>query len=246
LRKLDDALARFFDALERRVGPVRVLLSGDHGTVPTPESRLPFPAYCTAGTVPAIPYELPRCVRGGRLEPTAIGDELRRETEGAIGPGAWVTGIADGYVFLTDAARRLEGPRRRTVDQVVRRVFLDGHRDDTAEVFDTRELSARCPAILAGARGAPDRARPGEDLLTLVCRSFRPDAGAGDYYVVPKYGSFWDGELVPGKGSSHGTPYLYDRTVPLLVRGAPGELDAGGAIDDPVDFATSGWAWSRR
>ena len=42
--------------------------------------------------------------------------------------------------------------------------------------------------------------------------------------------------VVPGKGGSHGTPYLYDRTVPLLVR-APGRV-AVRAIDQPLPFST--------
>jgi hypothetical protein len=36
-------------------------------------------------------------------------------------------------------------------------------------------------------------------------------------------------------GASHGSPYLYDRAVPLFVR-APGRVDAGGALDAPVPF----------
>jgi hypothetical protein len=39
-----------------------------------------------------------------------------------------------------------------------------------------------------------------------------------------------------GTGASHGSPHLYDRTVPMLVR-APGAIDAGAVLDAPVDFA---------
>lgn len=80
----------------------------------------------------------------------------------------------------------------------------------------------------------PDRARLGEDVMTLVCRSWSPDAG--DYYVLPRPGSFFDGELVIGKGTSHGTPYAYDRTVSMLVR-APGLIEPGAVIEDAVDFS---------
>ena len=61
------------------------------------------------------------------------------------------------------------------------------------------------------------------------------ETGSGDYFVVPAAGSFFDAELTVGKGTSHGTPYLFDRTVPLLVR-APGKADEGTTIEDPVDF----------
>jgi hypothetical protein len=73
-------------------------------------------------------------------------------------------------------------------------------------------------------------------LLELLCNSWADNLGAGDYYVVPQPGSFFDGEIVVGKGTSHGTPYFYDRTVAMLVR-APGVLDAGVELKGAVDFA---------
>jgi hypothetical protein len=213
LRKLDAALGRFVDALEAHVGsPVQVVVSGDHGNIPMPWGQ-----------------------RAPRLEPTALGRELRDEAARALGSGDWVTGVSDGYVFLSDAARGLGEPKRAALDAAVRRVLVERHRAETAEVFDGRELAKRCPDVLGRASGVPERAEGGEDLLTLVCRSWRPDA-AGDYYVVPRPGSFFDGEIVPGKGGGHGTPYLYDRTVPLFVRGAPGAMEPGRDIEDPVDF----------
>ena len=41
--------------------------------------------------------------------------------------------------------------------------------------------------------------------------------------------------LAPGAGTSHGSPYLYDRAVPLLVR-APGRVKAGVVRTRPVAF----------
>ena len=52
---------------------------------------------------------------------------------------------------------------------------------------------------------------------------------------MPAPGSFFDANLVVGKGTSHGTPYLFDRSVPLLVR-APGRVPAGAVIDAPIGF----------
>ena len=56
-----------------------------------------------------------------------------------------------------------------------------------------------------------------------------------DLYVIMKYGSAFDGPYVVKKGGNHGTPYLYDRTVPLLAR-APGKIAAGRVIEGPVGF----------
>jgi hypothetical protein len=237
LRRLDASLATFVTALEASVGPVRIVLSGDHGNSAMPEARTPLPASCKTNAAPKDPYDRPLCTIGGRLEPGELRTELRAEVAKSLGRSDLVAGVADGYVFLTPAGRSLEGAPRSALDRAIRGVLSGKHGANVAEVFDVRELATRCPGVLAAARGIPERARPGEDVITLVCRSWTGGAGAGDYFVVPKHGSFFDGELVPGKGASHGTPWLYDRTVPLFVRGAPGEVDAGALILDPVDFS---------
>ena len=235
LRRLDASLATFLTSLEATVGPAGVILSGDHGNSAMPEARVPLPAYCNTDEARSDAYDRPFCAAGARLEPNALRAELRAAVARSMGRSDLIAGVSDGYVFLTRAARALELPQRDALDRVVRGVLAQ-HAAEIAEVFHVGELASRCPRVLAGARGIPDRARPGEDLITLVCRSWADGAGAGDYFVVPAYGCFFDGEVVQGKGASHGTPWLYDRTVPLFVR-APGAIDAGGLVVDPVDFS---------
>jgi hypothetical protein len=228
LRKLDATLARLFDALDERAGrPVSVLLSADHGNISMPEISPERAGVKCSGD----PFERP-CTTGARLGPNALRDELMAATTSALGGGHWVAGLADPYVFLTPEARALAADRRALLDRSIR-ATLAKHAA-VADVLDTRTFATRCPEVLAHARGVPDRARLGEDVLTLVCRSWSPDAG--DYYVLPRSGSFFDGELVIGKGTSHGTPYPYDRTVSMLVR-APGLIDPGAVLDDPFDFS---------
>ena len=228
IRKLDATLAALFDALDARAGaPVTVLLSADHGNISMPEIS-PEKAGVKC---PGDPFERP-CTTGTRLGPNALRDELIAATKAALGGGHWVGGLADPYVFLTPEARALPEARRALLDKTIRATL--GKHAAVADVLDARMLATRCPEVLAHAHGSPDRARLGEDVLTLVCRSWSPDAG--DYYVLPRPGSFFDGELVIGKGTSHGTPYTYDRTVSMLVR-APGLIDAGAVLEDPFDFS---------
>jgi arylsulfatase A-like enzyme len=52
---------------------------------------------------------------------------------------------------------------------------------------------------------------------------------------VAKRGSFFDTHYARGFGLNHGSPYLFDRTVPLLVR-APGIVPAGGYVRKPIRF----------
>ena len=231
LLKLDATIRAVIESLDRRVGaPVRVLVAADHGNISMPEV-VPERRGVRCG---ADPYERPCADTGERLGPTALRDELIVATKSALGPGRWVEGLADPYVFLTPEARALPEARRVLLDKTVRATL--GKHAAIAEVLDVRMLGAQCPLVLARALGVPDRARAGEDVLTLVCRSWAPGLGAGDYYVVPRPGSFFDGEIALHKGTSHGTPYLYDRTVFMLVR-APGVIDEGAVIDDPVDFS---------
>jgi hypothetical protein len=70
----------------------------------------------------------------------------------------------------------------------------------------------------------------------LVCRSVRPGVG-GDFFLVLAPGSFFDTGLVKHGGTSHGSPYGYDRFVPLLVR-EPGRAEtAGKIVEETTSFA---------
>ena len=229
LRRLDRELARFLRELEAMTGPVSVVLSADHGNSSMLEAR----PGCKAGQtrlVPNDPYDRP-CGGGERIIPDRLRDELRDEATKAFGDPAAIAGVSDGYVFLSAIGRAYEPAKRAKLDELVGRVLRTKHKAAVEEIFDTRTLATKCPAALAS---APPPSLTVDPLLVMVCRSWAPDVGAGDYYVVPTHGSYFDGEIVAGHGDSHGTPWLFDRTVPLLVRG-PG-VPAGVAFDEPIDF----------
>lgn len=232
LRRLDRELARFLRELLAIAPGARVILSGDHGNSAIPEAR----GGCKAGerVIAGDPYERP-CGGGGRIIPDVLRDEVREEVAKAIGRADAVAGVSDGYVFLSAEGRALDASKRAKIAAVITRVLAEKHAGTVEAVFDVNELAAKCPAELAKSIGSPKRALANaETLFTLVCRSWAPDAGAGDFYIVPAHGSYFDGEIVPGKGGSHGSPWIYDRTVPLFVRG-PG-IAAGVTFTDPVDF----------
>jgi hypothetical protein len=54
------------------------------------------------------------------------------------------------------------------------------------------------------------------------CDGAANDQLVPSYYIVPQRGSFFTG---PPDVTSHGTPYRYDRTVPLIVHGVPKPKD---------------------
>jgi predicted AlkP superfamily pyrophosphatase or phosphodiesterase len=225
IARLDRELARFLDGLDARFGKdgYAVLLTADHGVTTMPEAALvPGVRGWCDGARGAAPDPWERaCGSVGRLFNDALEGELRAATEKALGPGAWVFGVVDPYVYLTPAGLALDGPKRDLLDLAIGRA-LRAH-PEVDQVTPKRSLPRECPP------------ESDESIAALVCRSVSSDAG--DYYVVPSRGSFFDPNVVVGKGTSHGSPYLFDRAVPLLAR-APGRIAAGTVVTTPVGFET--------
>lgn len=231
LARLDAALADFFGALDRRFGEGGwyAMLSADHGSMSMPEAQRTRP-HCANGAA-ADPWARP-CEGGVRIDTSALSSAVQRAASAAAGPNARdvVRGIADPYVLVGDGARALDAASLRRVDAAVRKTLeaTPGVR----AVFAVDALPAVCPAL-----EADDALDEDARIAALVCRSVAPRDGAhaGAYYVVTKPGAFFDARIVRGAGTSHGSPYLYDRTVPLVVR-APGKVPAGVRFTEPVDF----------
>jgi hypothetical protein len=86
-------------------------------------------------------------------------------------------------------------------------------------VLDVREMARTC---------SPD----GRD--ALLCRSLPVDLAA-DLFVELGEDDFFDAELDPGLGANHGSPRLFDRSVPLYLR-APGCAPARTLLAEPLNF----------
>jgi arylsulfatase A-like enzyme len=230
LHRLDGQLGRFLTELDRRFGEggYAVVLAADHGSVHMPEA-------CWAQKMDR--WERPCKSDGHRLlqerpaaRPTVnapTGEvnvefvELleRLATEVPGGKREWIRGMADPYVYLSAEARTKENRRRLLELLQARR--LPGVR----RVVDPLSLGACPPLVAQGTDESED---------ALLCRSVVPGAG-GDLYLMPEPGSFFDPRLERGHGSSHGSPYLYDRAVPLLVR-APGRAKPR-LIEGPLPYS---------
>jgi hypothetical protein len=229
LLRLDRALAGFFAALDQRYGERgwSVVLSADHGSVSMPElprSARPWcpPSDAAAALLPADPWQRP-CEGGVRVDPDALAAELARAARAVLGDGAWVAGVADPYVHLTRRALELPADQRSLLLAALATAIRA--RPGVDRVLFTSAFAGACPPL----------ADEGTD--ALLCRAMRPDAREAPLYVLLQRGSFFDPMYTPGKGSGHGSPYLYDRAVPLLVR-APGRVAAGATIGEPRPFST--------
>jgi hypothetical protein len=218
LMRLDAALGRFFAALDDKLGAEgwAVLLSADHGvtTMPEPAPFLAVRPWCKPGA-PRDRFQR-NCGPTGRLLPEDLGDQLRAVAERTLGKGDWIAGIADPYVYLTPQGRALEGDKRRALDEAL--TFALRSTPGVADVLDARHPPAHCLA--------------NDTPASLVCRALPPSL-PGELYVLTQPGWFFDPNYVVGKGTSHGTPYFYDRSVPLLAR-APGRIARGRVIEKSV------------
>jgi hypothetical protein len=246
LLRLDRQLADLLTTLDRLVGPLgyAVMLTGDHGSNRLPElTGTGQGAWCVARARSAAedPWGRP-CDQGMRLSPFEITAILDTEARAILGdqeqanvgadpaqPGLgvdragrrWVAGVAEPFVYLTAKGRALPPAQRAALMRGAETLLHDKY--GVAQVIDVRSAPVSCPP------------EADESLVALICRSIRRDQ-PGDFYVVAKPGTFFDPDLAIGKGTSHGSPYLYDRTVPLLVR-APGRVPAGKIENGPVAYA---------
>jgi arylsulfatase A-like enzyme len=220
LLELDRQLGGFLAAADRAVGPdnYAVMLTSDHGGTAIPELTGAADPWC-----PAPASERDRWERGcdprRRLMPQEVAAQIEVAIARTLGEGSWVAGVAAPFVTLTPRGRGLGVADRARLVAAVRgasaRLGID-------EVVDVRAAAGPCP------NEATSRA-------ALICRTILPD-GPADLYFVVHPGVFFDPDVAPGAGMNHGSPYLYDRSVPLLIR-APGRVAAGRVREAPVSFA---------
>jgi hypothetical protein len=229
LLRLDRLLATLQDRLDASVGPSgwAMVLSSDHGGPSTPEAARQRP--CTR--LPD-PYERP--CDGVRLQERDLARIAEEAADRALGPGDWVLGASEPFVVLRPALRADSAKRDRAVAAIVPALTkLFG----IERAVDVRQVGAECPPD-----GGLDARTGGLD--ALICRSIAGETG-GDIFVVTEPGTFIDTGYVEGDGCNHGSPWLFDRAVPIVVRSPAGVTRRSASVDGelaPVDdraFAAS-------
>lgn len=136
----------------------------------------------------------------GRLEEKALKEDLTAALAAEFGPGDFIEAVKAPFVYLTtegrDPARRPRAVRRiqaRLAEEPGVAIALD-----VAEIL--RRQGTTDPMKRAIALGVDDHA----------------DA---DVFFVPKPFYVIDPGIVPGAGTNHGTPWPYDREVPVIFWG---------------------------
>jgi hypothetical protein len=219
LLELDRQLGALLGEADRAVGAERwaLLLTSDHGGGALPEVGFRLAGGPCPGNGAADPWER-SCEPRRRLAPDDVITSVEQGIAAELGPGPWVRGFADPFVYLSPRGHALAGDARarlvRAAGEALRRLGVRA-------VVDARARAERC-ADAASLDG-------------LVCRAIDPD-GPADLFLLVAPGAFFEADLVPGFGMNHGSPYLYDRAVPLVVR-APGRVQAGQVRDAPAGAA---------
>jgi hypothetical protein len=153
----------------------------------------------------------------GRLAAAAVQSAAQHAAESRLGPGRWVEIYEPPFLVLSEAARV---PRRR------------------AAVLDAVRAAVRGLPGVAGAwtaeelRGGPDG--PDTDPLRRLAAASVGWGAPGDLFVVPARGWVADDPERRGGGTSHGSPWEYDREVPLVAWGVGVRASRG---DEPLPQA---------
>jgi predicted AlkP superfamily pyrophosphatase or phosphodiesterase len=195
--RLDDRLGAFLDSLDKVKGQVLVVLAADHGGSDFPE-RLAENGY-GAGRVPSIPW-----IKALNVE---VRDHLKLDYDPLVQAG----GIESLYVVGADGKTPTVGDRARVVAATL---AILGKRSEVYEAYDTNTLFTAAP---------PPKGTPPDEISVAerMRRSAYPGR-VGDVLVA-----FQPYQTLAAAGAtyvaSHGSPWNYDRRVPILFwwKGGP-------------------------
>ncbi|MCB2074750.1 MAG: alkaline phosphatase family protein [Novosphingobium sp.] len=188
MAQLDKSVGRLFAELDKRGIDYVAVLTADHGGIDAPE-RLEEQGYPQAGRA------------GADLSTKALGEEITRRTGIAAPTGPLLLG-GGGSGDLYISAGLSPADKARVSAELVS--LLEAH-PQVAAVFPSGELAeAPLPSGSPQEWSLRDRARA----------NFDPER-SGDLTVLLKRGIV---PVDPGRGyvSTHGSPWDYDRRVPML------------------------------
>ena len=165
--------------------------------------------------------ELPERARaegrsGGRLRGETLTTAAEQAADAALGEGDWIEGYIPPLFTYTAAGKA----RHKELSKALRKAMPSV--EGVSSVHDARD-SARLRSSH-------------NDIERLVGDSL-PDEPPGDLYLVTEPGWF-DGLSEEG-GTNHGTPWEYDRRVPVLIWGTAVERRTSQEVHDVLRVATT-------
>jgi hypothetical protein len=201
--RTDRYLASFFAELDKLIGlkNIWITLSADHGVAPNPEF-----------------------IQGhkwgqGSAQPALISNAVENALASAFGPGTWVEGTDDFYIYIDKEA-------------------LKKHHVQPSQA---EEVAAKAAASAPGVMAAFTRTQlltgslPSSPLARAVSNSFNPKRGGDVFIVLDPYAvPVWN-----PRGTTHGSPWSYDSQVPLLLLGSAFRPGVYFSQCQPIDLAAT-------
>ena len=165
--------------------------------------------------------ELPERARaegraGGRLSGAALALTAERAADAALGEGDWIGGYVPPLFTYTDAGM----VRHMDLTRALRKAMPAT--DGVKAVYDARD---------------PAKLRSSNSKLQRLVGASLPDDPPGDLYLVTEPG--WFDALSEDGGTNHGTPWDYDRRVPVLMWGTAVERRTSQDVYDVLRVATT-------
>lgn len=201
-RRLEALVAKLTTIHKFAPGEVVLVVTSDHGAAPLPETAptMTRPAAWSHGALPPRHEASVAAASAGRFLEDAVVKELDAVVDAQRGAGAWVVAASPPYLYLGRDAEALAPAAREALVQQL--------------LASLRQMPGVWRAYAVSDKGVVLPNAPGDALDVLVQNSVAP-ALAGDVYLVlsPYYifGSDYD------HGTHHGTPWDYDRQVPVIV-----------------------------
>ncbi len=183
------------------------------------EARGPVTFVLTAdhGVSPLVERLSARGLAAARISPDEVEARARAAAIEAGAPAEWVRAFVPPLLYLDEAVDSRPGLRAAIAHAVAIHPGIHG-------AYDVRAASA-----LRELEGSVEE---------LVGNSI-PALPMGDIYVVPTRNHIFELAELPDAGSSHGTPWDYDRLIPVLLWGAGIEPHRGEEVIDARRVATT-------
>jgi hypothetical protein len=153
---------------------------------------------------------------GGRVDAKTIVAAAERAADAALGPGDWIAAYVPPLLTYSEAANAQRAELTRAVGQGL--VEVEG----IEAVYDANN---------------PEALRQSSDPTERLVGASLPDETPGDLYVVLKEG--WFDALADSGGTNHGSPWDYDRLVPVLMWGAAIERRTSEEAQNALRVAAS-------
>ncbi|MEM9728245.1 MAG: alkaline phosphatase family protein [Myxococcota bacterium] len=152
----------------------------------------------------------------GRLKHQAVVAHAERAADQALGPGDWIAAYVPPLVSYTEAGKKQhEALDKALLNEMPKLKGVKG-------VYDAHDGAA----LRSSSR----------DIEKLVGNSLPVDP-PGDLYLVTD--EHWFDALSELGGTNHGTPWAYDRLVPVILWGAGIEKRSSDRIHSVLQVATS-------